>query len=402
MRLTRKIKDVNTYIKEVYVDQNFNAENIIVEHRSNNPKRDFLFVNRAQCKHIPASPLDMKKMCKTLADKVNESLHWRYENVLVVGFAETATAIGTNVARELRMNCYNTHTTREEVEGAVQLITFEEEHSHATTQRLLTYGDNPVDLSQFDYVLFVEDEISTGKTILNFIDAFEKVHSGLKYGVASICNWQNLSDRAKFTDRDIDTFSLISGSLKDANIKMESVELSTNTYENVKESDGVKIITLDLHKDKSRFELNRLGEHVNNSGLPTLCKTVLDELVKCGDIKSVRIIGTEEFMDMPIELGYLLELDNKLDVICHATTRSKIDVMNDYGTGCNNGIKVRYEIPSAYEDGRKTYIYNTDEKTDVTIIISDSLDAEQFKKCVRALGTVVEDRCNKILAIRVC
>ena len=146
-----------------------------MEHRSNNPKRDYLFVNKIQCKHIPAKPSEMINMCYELANKVNERIEEigqlnRDDKILVVGFAETATAIAGFVADKLKYNNYLIRTTREDIDDAIPLLTFEEEHSHATTQMLFTHsGDLRLRLDKFKMVLFVEDEISTGNTICNFI-----------------------------------------------------------------------------------------------------------------------------------------------------------------------------------------------------------------------------------------
>ena len=76
MKLLKTIKNPETYIE---MDNTNGVSDcmqgkIIVEHRSNNPKRDYLFVNRLQCKHIPASPTAMINMCKILANNVNDTL----------------------------------------------------------------------------------------------------------------------------------------------------------------------------------------------------------------------------------------------------------------------------------------------------------------------------------------
>ena len=57
--------------------------------------------------------------------------------------------------------------------------------------------------------------------------------------------------------------------------------------------------------------------------------------------------------------------------MCHATTRSPIDVLDSsLGT---DGITERYRILSPYEDRRHTQIYNLDNHVDLTIVISDKV-----------------------------
>lgn len=53
---------------------------------------------------------------------------------LVIGFAETATAIGAVVAERIAPDCVYVHTTREQFPAANQWIEFLEEHSHAVEQ----------------------------------------------------------------------------------------------------------------------------------------------------------------------------------------------------------------------------------------------------------------------------
>ena len=102
-------------------------------------------------------------------------------------------------------------TTREHIKNNGHInIAFEEEHSHATTQKL--YFDKDL---EYDIVVFVDDEITTGKTILNFIDKFEKHQPNKQYIVASVLNWQNSNDRQMFKEKNIYTVSLVIGKIKD-------------------------------------------------------------------------------------------------------------------------------------------------------------------------------------------
>ena len=70
-----------------------------VARRENNNKRKYLVVNRLQGKHIPAKPCEALAMFRALADVVKG--RFGREKLLVIGFAETATAVGAAVAAEL-------------------------------------------------------------------------------------------------------------------------------------------------------------------------------------------------------------------------------------------------------------------------------------------------------------
>src|SRR5699024_8839894 len=128
------------------------------------------------------------------------------EKVAIVGFAETATAIGNYMAAMIENCVYYTQTTRENFPSIKPLISYEEEHSHATSQKL--YGDLN-QLIKCDRIIFVEDEISTGRTILNFIKEFDKLDLNLKYSVASLLNWQNDEWTAIFKRNHINTYYVL-------------------------------------------------------------------------------------------------------------------------------------------------------------------------------------------------
>ena len=148
-------KNVQDYIERLeYVKGLGNI--MTVEHRSNNPKRDYLFCNKIQGKHIPVSPSLAFDIFDELAYIVDKKL--KDKRVVVVGFAETATAIGGYMASHVESCVYHLQTSRENCSPSGRLIEFSEEHSHATEQYL--YGELDA-MPKFDYILFVEDEIST-------------------------------------------------------------------------------------------------------------------------------------------------------------------------------------------------------------------------------------------------
>lgn len=167
---------------------------VTVAKRENNTKRNYLIVNRRQGKHIPVCPKEALEMFSALADIVRQA--YRNERLLIIGFAETATAIGAAVAVELGQ--YYIQTTRENVEGVDDYVYFTEAHSHATEQKVVradvesvvcgrknTYGgqtDGTVvtmeePLKPIDRIVFIEDEVTTGNTILSAIEKIEELET---------------------------------------------------------------------------------------------------------------------------------------------------------------------------------------------------------------------------------
>ena len=143
---------------------------ISIAKRENNSKRGYLIVNPSQGKHIPVSP----SVSLSVFEELAKQIEGKYENesLLFIGFAETATAIGAQVAISSGMPYMQ--TTREIIPG-VDYIFFSEEHSHATEQKLVKDDLDKV-IEKIDRIVFVEDEVSTGKTILNIIKRILKFY----------------------------------------------------------------------------------------------------------------------------------------------------------------------------------------------------------------------------------
>jgi hypothetical protein len=348
--------------------------------RHNNPKRDFLFVNTLLGKHIAVQGRDALMMHRALGNKVYELFKekgWENKKVLLVGFAETATALAQNIMfyslrfkEKFPLNIVGyTQTTREELpSNQYTNIAFEEEHSHATSQKL--YFDKELD---YDVVLFVEDEITTGNTILNFISQFEKHQSGKDYAVASILNWQNDKDAKTFSEKGVEVAFLVRGKMK--------TELPSFSIKEGKE--------YDLYQDEVNYKANLSLR--NNPRLPMTVEE-FSEYVTFGDNKDKEfsklislkdskkktlIIGTEENMFVPIFFAIIIDADVK------ATTRSPIE------SSLENGypISSRLKLNSAYESGRVTYLYDM-----------DLGDYEQFVIFVEEESPVFEDELTKFLS----
>ena len=102
----------------------YTADDVLrVARRHNNEKRSYLLVNPLQGKHMPVSPSLALDMMQALGAKVAKAVpHAR----LVIGFAETATAIGAVVAKSLADSCLYVQTTRETLPVAAHAIEFME------------------------------------------------------------------------------------------------------------------------------------------------------------------------------------------------------------------------------------------------------------------------------------
>lgn len=391
-------KSVGEYINKLEAPSGLHSI-MTVEHRSNNTKRDFLFCNKLQGKHIPVTPSKALDLFDELLYEIAHTLDGY--NILVVGFAETATAIGAHIGEYLTSCRFHTQTTRENCVGVEKLIEFSEEHSHATEQYL--YGDRSK-LPKFDYVLFVEDEISTGKTILNFIVEFKKLDTQLKFGVASICNWQNSENKEIFKANNIDTFALITGSLKDENVKMDvQVKADVSNY-------AADLYSCDPKKIRKRkvslidgdpFIIERTGKFSGyNVYDEILGETfrVASKFIEDGEASNILVLGTEEFMYYPIVIGDMLD-GYKRNVKTHSTTRSSIDILEG-SIDIKNELVNKSKLHSAYDKDRVTYVYNL-AKYDRVFIVTDSNTTDDFINDIVAALVYNGNREEDIMLINI-
>ncbi|WP_027416120.1 phosphoribosyltransferase family protein [Aneurinibacillus terranovensis] len=212
-----------------------------------NKKRNFLFVSKILGKHIPVDPYvpllagavlaaryieivyqtgaeRARKLVQALRNPEQRPLAYARlrqmplelpRDIVVVGFAETATALGSAVFDSFAGRARYLHTTRESINEIVPEFTFEEEHSHATSHRCYTLdgkffaGSEPV--------VLVDDEITTGKTALNIIAELQHRYPRKEYVLASLLDWRAEEDRLRFREMEkklgirIRCVSLVSG-----------------------------------------------------------------------------------------------------------------------------------------------------------------------------------------------
>ncbi|MDD1616864.1 MAG: hypothetical protein CG439_2028, partial [Methylococcaceae bacterium NSP1-2] len=162
-------------------------------------KRKFLLVSKVLGKHYPVTPKMMSWSYRALARTVLNS--GAGDSSLWIGMAETATGLGYGVFeaahREGLQNALFMQTTRYHL-ADVDRLEFEEAHSHAT-DFFLYYPTDPAHKQRFltaDTLVLIDDEISTGKTFLRLIQAYQKVNTALrKVFIVSLVNFAHPDDR---------------------------------------------------------------------------------------------------------------------------------------------------------------------------------------------------------------
>lgn len=351
---------------------NYQQKDLVrIAKRENNTKRSYLVVDPLQGKHVPVEPSKALNLFKSLAEKLQGK--YEGERLLLIGFAETATAIGAQAA--ITLGTKYIQTTREVIPDARYLF-FSEAHSHATEQKLVKDDIDRV-INDIDRIVFIEDEVTTGNTIMNIIKIITKEYQKkIKFAVASLLNGMTEESLKIYQDEKIELHYLVKtdhsgyGAVAEQyrcdglyicaipeNHTHESADIDVQSEKNMREH----IISIPGWMNARRFVDAKQYE----AACRKLAETVIAETgVKQGE--RVLVIGTEEFMYPALLTGQEIEKMG-CEVRSHSTTRSPIAVSTEeeYPLHC------RYELRSLYDPDRKTFIYDL-ENYDRVIVMTDS------------------------------
>ena len=379
---------------------NYQQKDLVrIAKRENNTKRSYLVVDPLQGKHVPVEPSKALNLFKSLAEKLQGK--YEGERLLLIGFAETATAIGAQAA--ITLGTKYIQTTREVIEG-VEYLYFSEEHSHATEQKLVKDDIDAV-IDDIDRIVFIEDEVTTGNTIMNIIKIITKEYQKkIKFAVASLLNGMTEESLKIYQDEKIELHYLVKtdhsgyGAVAEQyrcdglyicaipeNHTHESADIDVQSEKNMREH----IISIPGWMNARRFVDAKQYE----AACRKLAETVIAETgVKQGE--RVLVIGTEEFMYPALLTGQEIEKMG-CEVRSHSTTRSPIAVSTEeeYPLHC------RYELRSLYDPDRKTFIYDL-ENYDRVIVMTDS--ALVSLKGLETLTYALRMKNENITVIRWC
>ncbi|MCS0672126.1 phosphoribosyltransferase family protein [Cytobacillus firmus] len=402
-----------------------------------NKKRSFLFVSKVLGKHIPINPQIglltgellasryMEKVKKVETGKGAELLTafknrsgiissspfiHEDHNPVIVGFAETATALGHAFFQSFKRADYF-HTTREQLIDRNSVITFEEEHSHATSHRCYT---NESLLDNKREIILVDDEMTTGKTAINIIRSIHERFPRKIYTVVSILDWRSLKNQILFDDLEkelgiiIHSVSLLKGEI---DVKGSPEVHESQSSDELKGNDGLisyihinnefpellspmnepsaalsgEIRTIPYLKDSGRFGLDAKRQ----ARLSVSLAEIGQYLFRKRDGRNTLCLGTGEFMYIPMKLASLMGEGVKF----HSTTRSPIFVRNDNEYGAKYGISFQnpedpemaqfvYNIPEDYYEELFLFFEREPEKDSLMPFIN------QLKKYIKNIKIV--------------
>ena len=348
-----------------------------VAKRYRNAKRAYLLVNPLQAKHMPVSPTEALTMMRTLGAGLRQEFPGAR---LVLGFAETATALGAAVASRLGPDCAFLTTTREAGKGP-GWVRFLEEHSHAAEQKLWG-GDLDALLQETDTVLFIDDEISTGKTLRNMVAQLTRRWPALgekTLVAASLLNRVTPEQEEALADAGITCRCLVRLPQEDHTAQVADWTV-TEAPSAVPQNLSFRQETLPGEGLLDPRKTLRIGAYDSS------CQAVAEAMLShtLGPVETLGktlVLGTEECMYPALRLGEGLERLGA-EVCCHATTRSPIGLCDAPGYPIRSGWK----LPSFYEEERTTYVYNLKEY-DTVIVLSDTKKTDL--RAIQALASVL-------------
>ncbi len=371
-----------------------------------NPRRAQLLVSRLLGKHIPTDPRLVRGAGLVLGGLVADALAGRppralpgelpaavggdraaagmlhdeavhvagrligdRDDVLVLGFAETATALGHCVAEALGGADYLHSTRRPPPAGRRAAGGFTEDHSHATDHLLLPAdptllrGDRPL--------VLVDDELSTGRTALNTITALHRTHPRARYLLAALVDLRpdagELVDGVRALGARLDVIALARGHVHlpadlSASVAALLSDIAPAPHPLRSPADPAERTALwhapGVRECRSfragaggagRVELEGLGWPV---GLPVGGRhgfTAADHEALAGALPGLAaglgarsaertlVLGTEELMQLPLRLAQQLA-DTGHDVAFSTTSRSPALVVDEPGYAIGSAI----------------------------------------------------------------
>ncbi|WP_329339687.1 phosphoribosyltransferase [Streptomyces sp. NBC_00663] len=383
-----------------------------------NPKRAHLLVSNVLGKHVPQSPTVVYGHGFALGRRVRDLLGEEAATAVVLGYAETATGLGHSVADGLGTAPY-LHSTRRPVPGVAQAGGFEESHSHATSHLLLPEdtgllaGDGPL--------VLVDDEFSTGNTVLNTIrDLHERYPRG-RYVVVALVDMRSEADAgrleefAREIDARVDLVAAASGNVRlpegvlekgqDLVARFEAANPGARGTARPAPTDPhPKADRIDLHwphglPDGGRHGFTPSHRARLEAALPEMTARLAEAIP--ADAHRIHILGFEELMYAPLRLARELEqVAQGAEITYSTTTRSPVLAVDDPGYAIRSRIVFPAHDTPADGPGDR-YAYNiAGAGFDVVVAVVDSTaDTPELHAADGLLAQLAETAPHILLAV---
>lgn len=295
-------------------------------------KRGFVFVSKVLGKHDPVRPSTMADTHALLAARLRDVPG----PAVVIALAETATGLGQGVYEALgRDDALFIHTTRHRLRRPLALE-FREPHSHAPDH--LLYEPESPNFRSARSLILVDDEITTGRTLINLAAAYRRLNPALE-SVHFVCltDWLGPTRRSILSrelEAPVAVHSLLAGSYEFE---------PDDTFDPGPAPDAV---------GRGEFLDDRLGANHGRLGIVGSRGYDFDAMIAAAGVRPgerVLVLGTGEFAHPPFRLARRVE-ERGHDVRFQSTTRSPLLVDGD--------LRSALEFPDNTGDGIANYVYN--------------------------------------------
>lgn len=384
-----------------------------------NKKRSFLFVSKVLGKHLPIDPnkglltaallaarflekakniecLEKERLLSSFLMEMplfcSQSFISNNINPIIIGFAETATALG-----HAFFDCFQSadyfHTTREEILDREPEITFEEEHSHATAHRCYI----PRRLIENNReVILVDDEMTTGKTALNIIQSIHSNFPRDKYTVVSILDWRSKENKHEFKQLEknlgitIHVVCLLAGHVHVKQFRDIKEKLTGNEQSEIEEVSAELLHLSSFFTTVHRYgqvpfieETGRFGlRSEENQSVHQKLSAAASFLKQKRSGEKTLCLGTGEFMYIPMKLAAAMGNG----VFYQSTTRSPIFIQDQEGYGAKYGVA----FPNPENQTIANFVYNipTGHYDEVFVFFEREVEDENLRPLLKELGKI--------------
>ncbi|MET8812993.1 phosphoribosyltransferase [Streptomyces sp. NPDC004549] len=347
-----------------------------------NPKRAHLLVSHVLGKHVPQSPTVVYGHGFRLGRRVRALLgDTEAADAVVLGYAETATGLGHAVADGLGLAPY-LHSTRRPVAGVDRAGGFEESHSHATSHLLLPA--DPALLAGAGPLVLVDDEFSTGNTILNTIRDLHERHPRQRYVVVALVDMRSPEDAGRLErfaagiGARVDLVAGASGTVrlpdgvleKGRELVARHTSAAPGAAVRADGADGTasgadgtvygRTPRVDLHwprglPDGGRHGFTPAHRARLEAALPAMAARAAEALPE--GARRVLVLGFEELMYAPLRIARELEQLVPAEVRFSTTTRSPVLAVDDPGYAIRSSLVFPDHDDPADGPGER-YAYN--------------------------------------------
>ncbi|MCX6498683.1 MAG: phosphoribosyltransferase domain-containing protein [Arthrobacter sp.] len=300
--------------------------------------------------------------------------------VVSIGYAETATGLGQLVAGQL--GTYYIHSTRHNSGSVAPYGAFEELHSHATSHRLLPTSRAALDLAET--VVLVDDELSTGATIINTIRELHGTAPHRRYVVASLVDLRSAADRGRLDDLAAELGTKISA----VALAHGSIQLPGTLAADAAELIGGLPVPPTAGTGRGRIQLVDLNcvvppirsARFGVAGRPDpeqavgIANALASSLGTAPAGARVLVLATEEFMALPLAVAARLqELCPDTDVRYSTSTRSPIAALDEPGYAVRSAVAFGSDDDAPDGPGPR-FAYNfmhPEERFDTVLIMAE-------------------------------